>query len=223
MRKGVITTPADLLIEYLYYTGKVGTEKCAKDLGLPLEQIEEWADILEEHGMVDIGYSPIKGMVLKPKKAIQLLKLKPEALKEEIEKLKRSQKSPKRKITKVMEKLRKRPRVAALKKKKLVKREETIMEKYKESLIKLKKLSEMRKTVKLKKKEAKIREEIKKLGTQVEAIKRAPPVEIKKVRFFDFIKRAEKKAEVVEKELDEFTKKIMALEKSIMKHKERHG
>jgi predicted ArsR family transcriptional regulator len=213
-----IKTPADMLLEYLKTFGQARSEAAAKDLGLPVEQIEEWADVLEEHGLVDIDYSPIKGMIIKSK----VRGLKKEHIKIKAEKAVKTKESPKRRLSKLFERLRKRPRIAKLKKKKVEASAEQIAEKYEQAAAKLETLKGMKEALELKKQKEELRRKVEQLSRETEEIAKAPPEEVKKVRFFDFIKRAEKKTKEVKKETDVFSLQIESLESAMKRHKKTH-
>jgi len=65
--KNAIETKVDKLIEYIYACSQASTTDAAEALGVPVEQIEEWAKPLEDSEMIQITYSPIHGMMLNAK------------------------------------------------------------------------------------------------------------------------------------------------------------
>jgi len=65
---GVIETNIDKLINIVENRGSVTVESLSKELGIPPDQIEEWARILEERGMVEIEYPPLGSTKLRKKK-----------------------------------------------------------------------------------------------------------------------------------------------------------
>lgn len=214
----VIKTPADMLLEYLKTYGSVKSTTAAKDLGLTVEQVEEWADVLEEHNLVDVNYSPMNGMVIKSK----IVGLKKDHIKMRAKEAVKTKESPKRRLSKLFERLRKRPGVARLKKEQVEASAEEISTKYKEAAGKLETMRGMREALELKKQKEELRRKVEELAKVKEEIARAPPEEVKKVRFFDFIKKTEKKTKEVKKEADEFTRHIEELERAMSKHKETH-
>jgi transposase len=64
----IIKTKADLLLEKVDELGKISLKEAAKILHVSVEQIDEWAKTLEEHGLVEIEYAPIHGMIIYSKK-----------------------------------------------------------------------------------------------------------------------------------------------------------
>lgn len=64
MKKDIIETKVDELVDYVYTKGEVTSSTAADALGLTLEQIEEWARPLEENDLIRIKYSPLHGMIL---------------------------------------------------------------------------------------------------------------------------------------------------------------
>jgi chromosome segregation ATPase len=64
MKKDVIETKADQLVEYIYAKGEVVSAIASEELNIPLDQIEEWAVPLEENHLIRVRYSPIHGMIL---------------------------------------------------------------------------------------------------------------------------------------------------------------
>lgn len=64
MKKDTIETKVDELVDYVYTKGEVTSTTAADALGLPLDQVEEWAKPLEESDMIRTKYSPLHGMIL---------------------------------------------------------------------------------------------------------------------------------------------------------------
>ena len=50
----IIQTEADKLISLVDTKGKITAKEAAKVLGLKERQIEEWADFLEKHGIINL-------------------------------------------------------------------------------------------------------------------------------------------------------------------------
>jgi len=220
IEKKLITTSADRMVAYIQKRTKVRSEKCAKDLEIPVDQIEEWADVLEEKGLIDVDYSPIKGMVLRLKKTLPLVEIT-----KKMEKIEWKKKPKRLGFVKRLKMKFARPGKKA---KELRKLEEKILEKLEGShdLLdviekkqkKEKKMEKPKQTQKLKEKRIKIERRMKEVREEIREIEKAPRKEIKKRRFFEFIDKTKKKAEKIEKETDEFTDKIEDLEKMILKH-----
>ena len=53
-----ISTSIDELFELVMRNGKIKLNTAARRLGVKKNQVEEWAKILEEHGLIDIHYPP---------------------------------------------------------------------------------------------------------------------------------------------------------------------
>jgi len=65
---GIIETNIDKLISIVENKGSVTIISLAQELGVSPDQIEEWAKILEERGMIEIEYPPIGPPKLRKKK-----------------------------------------------------------------------------------------------------------------------------------------------------------
>jgi len=50
----IIQTEADKLISLVDTKGKITAKEAAKILGLKERQVEEWADFLEKHGIINL-------------------------------------------------------------------------------------------------------------------------------------------------------------------------
>jgi predicted ArsR family transcriptional regulator len=50
----IIQTEADRLISLVDTKGKISAKEAAKILGIKEKQIEEWADFLEKHGILNL-------------------------------------------------------------------------------------------------------------------------------------------------------------------------
>ena len=186
IEKKRITTSADRMVAYIQKRTKVRSEKCAKDLEIPVDQVEEWADVLEEKGLIDVDYSPIKGMILRLKKTLPMVEITKKMEKIEWEK------KPKR--LGFVKRLKMRFARPEKKAKELRKLEEKILEKLEGShdLLdviekKQKKEKKMEKPIeaqKLKEKRTKIERKMKKVREEIREIEKAPRKEIKKSRWF---------------------------------------
>ncbi|MCK4300815.1 MAG: hypothetical protein KAX80_14835, partial [Planctomycetes bacterium] len=224
VEKKRITTSVDRMMAYIQKQTKVRSEKCAKDLEIPVDQIEEWADVLEEKGLINVDYSPIKGMVLRLKKTIPKIEITKRM--EEI-KWKKKPKGPG-----IIQRLKIKFARPEKKAKELRKLEDKILEKLETSYDLLdeiekkqkieKKKKKPKEAQKLKKKRVEIEKKMQKVRKEIREIEKAPRKEIKKRRFLEFMRKAEKKAKSIEKETDEFTNKIEDLEKMILKHVREH-
>jgi len=64
MKKDIIETKVDKLLDYINMRGEVTSVIASEALDIPLEQIEEWAKPLEDSEMIKIKYSPLQGMIL---------------------------------------------------------------------------------------------------------------------------------------------------------------
>ncbi len=53
-----VTTPIDELFEIVMRVGRIKLGTAAKKFGAKKQQVEEWAKILEEHGLIEIHYPP---------------------------------------------------------------------------------------------------------------------------------------------------------------------
>ncbi|RLG22036.1 hypothetical protein DRN74_01330 [Candidatus Micrarchaeota archaeon] len=60
-------TGIDRLLAKVYANKSVKIKDIVKELQIPDEKAEEWANILADHELIDIKYSPISGMVLESK------------------------------------------------------------------------------------------------------------------------------------------------------------
>ena len=60
----VVHTNVDRLVEYVYLKQRVSSGEAGKALGLPVEQVEEWAKTLEDHGIFELNYDLFQGMML---------------------------------------------------------------------------------------------------------------------------------------------------------------
>ena len=60
-----IRTTADKLAAYVTKKKKVSAEEVAKALGIKIEHVEKWANVLEEYDILSIDYSTLHGMILK--------------------------------------------------------------------------------------------------------------------------------------------------------------
>lgn len=218
-----IWTSADKMMTYIQKQEKVRSEKCAKDLKIPIDHVEEWADVLEEKGLIDVEYSPIKGMVLKSKG-----KLPSKHAVEKIEEVKLVKK-PKR--PGLVQRLKVRFTKPEMEAKRLRKIETDILEKLESSYDLLDELEKRQKKEKkkkpkealeLKKEKVEIEKRMQKVRKEIKEIEKAPRKEIKKRRFFEFMRKAEQRAEKMRKETNEFTQKVEKMEKSIAKHMEEH-
>jgi hypothetical protein len=63
----LLETDIDKLYDIIEEKGKVNLAEVAKALSSPLEKVRDWADILEEHDMIDIDYPVVGSPVLKKK------------------------------------------------------------------------------------------------------------------------------------------------------------
>lgn len=64
---GIVQTGIDRLLSKVYANKSIKLRDAAKQLGLAEDQAEEWANILADHELVDIRYSPLAGMILQSK------------------------------------------------------------------------------------------------------------------------------------------------------------
>jgi len=67
-KEGTIATIIDELIDIIEKKGSINILDLSKQLKVSQEQIEEWARILEDRGMIEIEYSPIGPPKLRKKK-----------------------------------------------------------------------------------------------------------------------------------------------------------
>ena len=63
-----VETAVDKLLRMVREKGKVRMKEAAKAFGVPKEQIEEWADILEEHKLILVHYPPLGDAIIKVRK-----------------------------------------------------------------------------------------------------------------------------------------------------------
>ena len=66
-QKGNVKTQLDQLTDLIMEKGSIKIPDAAKKLKLKEKQVEEWAKMLEEHGMIEIHYPAIGKPVLKKK------------------------------------------------------------------------------------------------------------------------------------------------------------
>lgn len=66
----LIQTDIDKLLKLLDEKRSINVLDLAKKLGVKVEQVEEWAKILEDHGLVEIEY-PIIGLPKVKKKCLK--------------------------------------------------------------------------------------------------------------------------------------------------------
>lgn len=219
-----IKTPVDMLLDYLKKVKETRSDQAAKALGLTVEQIEEWADVLEEHDLAEIGYSPLKGMIISVKTPAKVEG--EEEVKEEVkEKFKapiKVKRAPGRRFSKLFERLRKRPAVAKLKTKKVEKFHVHITDRYNKAAAKLNNLKATKEIIELKKKKEELSKQVQELTRQVKEISRASPEEVKKPRFFDYVRETEKQAKKLKEEADTFADQIESLEKTMIEHRKKH-
>ncbi|GEM_PF-4805914 len=211
-----IKTPADQLLELLTKAkSKISVEEIADNLKMPIEQVEEWADVLEEHGLVDVQYSPLHGMAIKPK----IHQMKQEELKEKVREVKPRLERPRIAFFKNLKAALARTQV---KRQQIKQKHEVIRGKFIHASEKIGMLPKTHPQVQeLKREKISLRKELDDLRKHVSEMHKAPPKEVKKPRFIHYVAKTEHKAREIEKRTDEFTQKIEELEKDIQKHKER--
>jgi hypothetical protein len=204
-----IKTSADKFLDILKRKNKkVNVEEIADELKLPLEQVEEWADVLEEHDLIDVQYSPLKGMAIKPR----IHEMKQEELKQKVKEIKPKLRP---KIT--------LPRITlpSLRRRKIKKRHEVIRGKFMHASELMAQMPRTLEVKHLKKEKTQLQKELKDLQRHVSEIHKAPAKEVKKKRFVKYVAKTEKKAKEIEKRTDMFTRKIRELENTMERHKER--
>jgi len=59
-----IETGVDKLVKLVAAEKKVSIEDAAKELGVPISLVQEWADFLEQEGLLDTEYSLSKSYLL---------------------------------------------------------------------------------------------------------------------------------------------------------------
>ena len=99
-----IQTTADRLAQYVIKKKKVLAEDVAKAIGIKIEQVEKWANILEEHGIISVDYSTLHGMILKARlvakgevgKKLEEVRKKEEAMEETLDALEKAIKEEER-------------------------------------------------------------------------------------------------------------------------------
>ncbi len=64
---GLLQTNIDKLLSKVYANNKIKIKDASKELGLTEDKTEEWANILADHELIDIKYSPLSGMILQSK------------------------------------------------------------------------------------------------------------------------------------------------------------
>lgn len=69
MTDKIILTPIDELLNLVTERGRVKLKYAAKRLGVKKNQVEDWAKILESHGLIVIHYPPIGDVELRKKEA----------------------------------------------------------------------------------------------------------------------------------------------------------
>jgi Mn-dependent DtxR family transcriptional regulator len=67
----IITTPLDKLLDLVMKRGRIRIKDAAKSFGVSRAQIDEWAKILEEHGLVEIHYPPVGEPELRKKQPVK--------------------------------------------------------------------------------------------------------------------------------------------------------
>lgn len=68
-----IKTAVDDLIKLLKNKNEISIEEASRKLKISVEQIEEWAKVLEEKGFLEIEYSPFtSGKIKKVRKSANL-------------------------------------------------------------------------------------------------------------------------------------------------------
>lgn len=62
-----IKTGIDRFLELINASGETKIEAAAENLGIPAETIEIWAEILQQDGVIEIGYDNFGKMTVRPK------------------------------------------------------------------------------------------------------------------------------------------------------------